>query len=336
VERIFVLAGRFQTKTIKIMKRFFIFFSLIFLVFACKDEALAPIFTFEDSIKGAYVRLVELQTNLEIDLANFASSQLVFEVEFVDIEQGNTIEEYDIFVSFEDNTPVNGDFSKSEVTLKSFTSADFTTNARGFQGMELTLTATEVASALGLSQNDLRAKDRFRFTSVIRTSEGRVHNADNSSAAVNGDAFQGFFRFDAAITCPLSDDFFTGPYKMSYVMAPNGPFGQVFGDEAPTVTLETVAGSSTKRRFQISWIPDGAGPFGPNTFEIDFLCDEVQVTDYDTGATCGGGSVTIVQGDVTSFDLSDDSEVTINLIEYDSDGGCGVEPIPFTIKLTKQ
>jgi hypothetical protein len=317
------------------MKRFLIFFSLLFLVVACKDEALAPIFTFEDSIKGAYVRLVENKNDPVFDLANFGSSQYGFVVEFVDIEQGATIEEYEIFVAFRDNTPENGDFTKSAASVKSFSSADFSTNERGFVGMEVTITATEAASALGLNVNDMSASDQFRFTSAIRTNAGRVHTGENSTAAVNGDAFQGHFNFTVSLACPVSDSFMTGTYTVTYEENGESAFGGPVLQAAPfDVTLSVV--SSTKRSFSAIYAEDLG--FGTTvTIEFELLCDKVQTAgNLGTGLGCGGTITLGPADDFGSFDLTDDSEFLISFVEGESDGGCSFSPVRNVIKLTKK
>jgi len=105
--------------------------------------------------------------------------------------------------------------------------------------------------------------------------------------------------------------------------------------EEGTVFVQPVFGSSTKRIFFRSWAPE-LGGFAAPDFIFDFVCENVIVADFGTGLACAGGEITIVQGEPSSFDFSDDSEIILNIIECQTDGGCGISPQPKTIRLTKE
>ena len=299
---------------------------------SCADPEKSPIITFDKAGKGAYIRLVKL-TSGEFDLANVASSKYEYEVEFVDIEQGKTVSSFELFATYIDNNPDNGDDSKDQTLYKSFGTGDFSTNTDGFVGLSISIPATDIISKMGLDVNNLKAGDIFKFESVLTTSGGSVHTGANSTSTVNGSAFAGWFDFDAKVTCPLEDTEFAGSYKLTYAAAPTGAYGEIFGEDPGTVTLAPVDGSTTLRKFDIDYLP-GIGPFGI-TVTIDFVCDQVVMPTVDTGVGCGG-SITISQGDVTPFDLEDDSEFVLNMIEFTNDGGCGVDEAPVTITFTKQ
>lgn len=62
-----------------------LFATIILLVSACKDPDLAPISTFGQSTKGAYVRVVE-QSDNTINLDDLDNSGFNYTVEFVDLK----------------------------------------------------------------------------------------------------------------------------------------------------------------------------------------------------------------------------------------------------------
>lgn len=181
----------------------FTFLSAILLtITACRDDDLAPIITFDASEKGAYVRLIE-QNNADFNLFDLDNSVMEFTVEFVDIEQGNLVSEYTIMVEYQDENLDNGDDSKGLVAFRSWTAADFTTNQEGFQGIEnIQIRPSEVFTALGISDENIRSGDRFIFRGNVTTTSGANFSAVNSSATVNGASFRGFFNFTINAFCP--------------------------------------------------------------------------------------------------------------------------------------
>ncbi len=305
---------------------------VVVLCFAsCKDESLTPILTFDKATIGAYPRLVQLTTG-EYDLANISSSALVYEVDFVDEEKGALVTEYVIEGQFIDNTPGN-DVSKENKVFKTYSASEFSASANGNQGITITIPLTEALSFWGLSEDEVNAGDQFSFNTIVVHSDGTRYSASNSSQTVRGSAFQGYFTYNGKLTCPLADDEFSGAYSLSYVGDATAGFGIPFPEG--TVTINTIPGSSTRRSFNLPWAP-GIGGFAVADFIFDFVCETVVVEDFNTGLACAGGGINILQGEPSSFDLSNDSEIILNIIEYQDDGGCGVPPSPKVIKLIKE
>ena len=304
----------------------------VVLCFAsCKDESLTPVLTFDKAKIGAYPRLVELTTG-EFDLANIGSSALVYEIDFVDEENGALVSEYIIEGQFFDNTDGN-DVSKASKVFKTFSASDFSPSEKGNQGISITIPLTEALAFWDLSEDEVNAGDQFSFSTTVVHQDGTSYSAANSSQTVRGSAFQGYFTYNGKLTCPLSDDAFSGAYSLSYEGDAGAGFGIPFSEG--TVTVNTISGSSTRRSFNLPWAP-GIGGFPVADFIFDFVCEIVVVEDFNTGLACAGGSITIVQGDRSTFDLTNDNEIILNIIEYQDDGGCGVNPSPKTIKLTKE
>jgi len=178
-------------------------FAVLLLFFtACRDENLAPIVTFDAAEKGAYVRVVS-QNNENINLFDLTNSVMEYTIEFVDVEQGNLVSEYNLQIIYEDNNPENGDNSKGPVEFRTYAASEFTTNQGGFKGLEnIQITAQQALDAVGIGAEDLLSGDRFRFQGNVTTTAGANYNAANSSAAVNGNSFRGFFNFSLAAFCP--------------------------------------------------------------------------------------------------------------------------------------
>ncbi len=314
------------------MKNKFLMLMVVVLGFtACSDDSLTPVLTFDKATIGAYPRLVELTTG-EYDLDNIASSALVYEIDFVDEDNGNLVTEYIIEGQFIDNTPGN-DVSRESKVYQTFTPSDFSASENGNQGIVVTIPLTEALSFWDLTEDDVNAGDQFSFSTSVVHQDGTTYSASNSSQTVRGSAFQGYFTYNGKLTCPLADEDFSGAYSLSYIGDASAGFGIPFPEG--TVTINPIAGSSTRRSFNLPWAP-GLGGFDVADFTFDFVCEVVVVEDFNTGLACGGGSITIVQGEPSAFDLSNDNEITLNIIEYQDDGGCGIDASPKTIRLIKE
>lgn len=304
---------------------------------SCADEDLGPVLTFDNAIKGAYPRLIDGGAGL-FDLNDLANSSVNYTVEFVDIDKGARVASYIINVRYVDVNPANGDQSKEPQTYATFSQSDFTNSEDGFRSLSVSIPASELLPLLNINVDDMRSGDYFRFETIIEQENGLRHTFDNSSATINGGAFAGFFRWDTRVSCPVPDDRFVGTYLVEYIGDPPAPFGDpTFGVEPGTVTLETVSGSQTLRTFSIEYLPAlGFGVFA--NVEFDLVCDVTVVSSgIGTGLGCGG---TIRLGPNPdkdgSFTFTDDTEIILEMVDFEEDGGCGVDPLPVTIRLTKQ
>ncbi len=319
------------------LKLIILSFSLLF-VFSCADEELGPVVTFDTAGKGAYVRLVEVTSPVDYDLAKFNTTSYDYRVEFVDVEKGNKIEQYEVKVGYQDNTPDNGNVSKSQVVIKSFTKSDFTVNENGNPGVTVSFKLSEVASLLGISESEMSGADFVTFAASVTTDDGDTFSAANSSAAVNGAAFKSHFAWTVKLNCPLEDSQFSGTYVLSYVQGGDSPVGgvKVFGEEGQEFNVEVV--SKTKRRITVTYIPDlGIGNTAvPLNFE--FVCTiVVPDNNQGSGLRCGSG---ILFGqprgpELATFDLNDDSSFDLALIE-DVTNDCGAGSNFVIMRFTKK
>ncbi len=304
----------------------------LFIFSSCADEELSPVITYEKAEKGAYPRLVELIQG-EYDLADIPGSAFSYEVEFVDEQQGDLVGQYDIYVRYTDNDASNGDNSKAQKLYASFSSSEFNDNDRGFKGLDISLPFTDVAAALGVDVNTISPGDVFNFATEVIKTDGAKFTAANSSSAVRGSAFQGFFNFNANATCPISNDLFVGSYALTYDDV-SGGWGESITEG--TVTLGLVQGSTTRRQFSAIFLPTIAPTDA--TFVLEWVCDIVKLVNYDSGLSCGGPSIQAVNTfDGVEFtqpaDILDDSVIIVSYVE---DGGACGYAAGRTMRLTKQ
>ncbi len=311
----------------KFLKRSFLGLALGALAFSCADPDLGPIFTFETLGKGGYARLVQV-TNAEFDLNNLSSTAFEYEVEFVTIDQGKNVASYDVFVSYNGGT---------EVLHVSYGQSDFYDNANGFKGIVVSLPLSDVLNTLGVAQGGLVGGDYIIFNTFVELTDGSRFGQANSTTAVNGSAFQGYFRNRINITCPLDDADFVGLYDISYddPNVADGGFGVPFPDGVAELSL--VSGSTTKRNVTAPGGGEFAWYFGftYDVGEVEFVCDLTLLSNgFDTGAGCGGGSIDVANNGSGTFTFGDDG--TFRIAVSEDDGGCGYSDKEFDIIFTKQ
>jgi hypothetical protein len=324
---------------IKMNKLLIILISGLMVMSSCKDESKAPIITFDQAGKGAYVKLINVNEGIDgFNLSQFSSSAYDFDVEFVDIEQGDLVASYTIYASYV-SSPFSSTPNVAEQLYLTKDAGSFTESERGFKSTNVRIGLADVAGKLGLTESQLGGADAFNFRSEIVLNDGSVFQASNSSAAVNGSAFAGHFDFSVKLSCPLSDDKFVGNYTLTHVSG-EYPFGLFTfnGVDGSTVTLTKVTG--TKRKFGYRWQNGvlGADDSPLRDFIFDIVCTIVVPDDNQgTGIGCGG-SITLgsQNGAFGSVNVADDSSFIIDLNEWVSDGGCGVPVIPIKIRLDKQ
>ena len=308
---------------------------LFLFMTSCKDDTKAPIITFDQAGKGAYVKLLNVTAGQDgYDLSLFSSTTYDFEVEFVDEQQGDLVATYTTYVSYK-SSPFSTTPDVPEVLFATVDAGSFGESERGFKSTSLSVPLSTVAGLLNLTADDLGGADVFQFRSEIILQDGSVFQASNSSAAVNGSAFAGHFNFSVKLSCPLPDSDFVGAYTLTHVSG-DWAFGVApFESDPLDVTLEIV--NSTKRKFSYEYIADLGVGAGDVDFIFDIVCkiivpDEAQ----GTGLGCGG---TIRLGpnpdSFGSVDITDDSSFVIDLIDWADDGGCGVPEIPLTIRFDK-
>ena len=316
---------------------------LVLSIGSCADEELSPIVTQDALLFGAFPRLVELRTG-EYDLNDLENSTYDMEVDFVDNAEGEDIAEYRLYVVFDDNTTGSGrpDYSSDEVLVRSYTPTDFRAGPNGNLGVDVSIPFTEVAQLADVPLDSIFAGDRFQFRAEVEKEDGRVFSSSNSTPAITN-AFGGIFDFNVNATCPLPDDRYSGEYRVTYgtIYDQFDLFGepvQALGNPPLdlVVTLELVAGSTTRRTFNVGTYANPGYAFATGPTTLDFACDRVTSTAIDSGAGCGDGTIAATQPSADPFNFSDDSSFTINFIDFgETDGGCGVAGLPFSLVFTK-
>lgn len=308
---------------------FYLIFIALLIPLSCQDEELSPIAIPEKLQKGAFPRILA-ETAREFNIRDLTNAKYEYTVDFKDVSGGKEITQYDIYVQYRDNT--GGTSSKPEKLWKTFKPENFTPQSTGNLGLTVSISFNEMASFLGLTSADVEYGDRFLFRTTVTTKDNIVFGSNNTTPDIPG-ALKGFFDFNIFMTCPLGN-LYKGSYTVTYKTPPSSALGAPFGANPGTVTLN--ATSSSVRTLTLKHL----GTTNV-TLTLTFACNEIRVGTITTSKTCGQGKITIVQDTRTPFSFDDDTTFEINLIDYNTNGGCKdtngnlLQPTPFTLVFTK-
>ncbi len=320
-------------------------FSLVFLFFACSDTDVTTDQVFEDTTTGAILRTLESTTELPIGISD-AGVELLLEVQ--DEEDGDLSDFIEVYASFRHITG-GGANDRDEVLLKTVPNSEWTYGERLPRAL-VTATLPELQAALSLGDDDFTGGDRFIIRVELVFKDGRRFSDYNSSATVLGNLFFASpFVYNANVICPVPEDYFVGSYLMERTSSQEDPFFPTYGQAFSTSgQLVNITANGTERNFEFLFYPEPAGTQPgqtdpgfefPQNMKFTFLCGEIEVLGTAVAGTLGCGTGSIGQATPavpSSYDLSNDQEVIINLLDFEPDAGCETGNYPVTLKFTKQ
>lgn len=191
------------------MKNKYIFITVLFLMalgFSCTDESKYPL-PF-DTINNANAGILKqvTQTSVVFDKTNIPASKYEIVVEANDRDRGKLFTKVELFVSFIDRTPGNGNSSKDEVLLKTYQASEFVADATtGLPRLTISVTAPETLTALGLvAATDLDGSDQFFFRQAMHFPDGNIYTSTNVNTAISslGGVYKSPFGNVVAVVCP--------------------------------------------------------------------------------------------------------------------------------------
>lgn len=248
---------------------------MVLFMLGCADPDLAPIITFDQAGKGAYVRLIEESDKLIniLDDNTIANSTYIYTVEFVDINQGALVTSYDLVLTYR-NAVTN---ETTNFPFRSYSADQFEDFASGFKGLSnIEVTASELISLAGLTNADINPGDQFQLDGTVTLQDGSTFAFDNSTGAVNGPSFSGHFRYILPAGCPsdLTGEF---PFVATDFWC-NG------GGANGTTTITALGGGSYTFD-DWSWGGYGAcyggGTNSGGTLAFSDVCTQISFTGFD-------------------------------------------------------
>lgn len=180
------------------------------LVSSCRDFV-DPNIPYSEFDNGTYLRTIRTASASSVapslTFNFFALNSAKFEATFeiVDNNLGGTLDNVTFSVRHLRIGATGQVYTPSQPRLlKTLSSSDFTSNAESkFPRATVSITAAEVAAAVGLSFDQLEGGDFFDISAELTDSKGRVFNADNASPDVRGGFFYDSpFLYRVGVVCP--------------------------------------------------------------------------------------------------------------------------------------
>lgn len=220
--------------------------------------------------RGAILRTISADP-LNFDLRD-ADRPWNVEVEMEDNNQGNLLDKVEVFVTFFDNTPENGDNPVGKSLVKTIQASDFATGVNDLPRSAFSVTLPEATAAAGLTEDQVEGGDVFRVELELNLTDGRVFTKDDVNGGVAGGSFfRSPYQYRLTIVgCPprpgtyiieMTDDFGDGWQTTN---ADDGPGIQVFGDG---VLLAELGICTSYTSAQDAWCV-GSGSAATDSFQM--------------------------------------------------------------------
>lgn len=307
------------------MKKVFFLLGIVTSLLSCEDSEENAIIEVFEADNGAILRTLEF-TNSEF-FVNTPESTFSLALEEQDEEDGDLLQDIDVYVSFADNTSDGTiDLSTQEQFLRTIEINEFSRNAMNLPQTQLEFVYSELLEATGLDINQVSCGDQFNIRLVVNLKDERSFTMTNANSNILN--FQGFFSSPYCYTInvvePISQNRFTGTY--SYESIQDGPFGPTFGE--PRLIDIRVGHSPNVRVFEAKHIR--SHPFNelPYPYEFTILCDGVIMEKNQITTVLGGcvGPMSLLgPGDeIAPIDVNNDIAFELWFVEgYNGfDGNC--------------
>ena len=316
------------------MKRLTVFFIIIIAtISSCKEDDKLIFEEITDNVGTAGgLRTIEV-ISPSIDLNDLANSRFEVEVEEWDDEDGNLLDNVDVFVEFQDFTPDNGDSSKSEVLFNTIEKSEFTDGPDGLPRTTISVSASSLISLFGLDPSaDIDGGDVFRIRLSLNLTDGSIFSSDNLEGNITGVFFNSPFSYPANVVCELDESLFSGTYNMEFV---SGTFSAGFGtsDAYSSGEVNIIANSGTQRVVQNTiYLPAFGGFAGSITF--DLVCGRIIVPNQTAAAACTTSIQQASGENVATFDPTNDSEFLL-IFNDELTSDCGAPTYEVILRFTK-
>jgi hypothetical protein len=172
-----------------------------FLIASCGDPELR-FQSYEETEHGAFAR--NLGYSGTFLLQDVAGSSIDGTVEFYDDNDGKNVASYSWTVQFRANGGGNGGVDIPAVSLKTYTSDQFTPSNQvpSLPSVSYSLGMQEALDALGLSATDITGGDQFRMEATVTLKDGRSFGQGNTGGnLISQGPFKALVRISANVVC---------------------------------------------------------------------------------------------------------------------------------------
>ncbi|MEP0263465.1 hypothetical protein [Dokdonia sp.] len=326
------------------MKNIYLVLLLLLGFISCNDDEKAVDIVFEQAQVGAILRTQSVE-NLTFDTSALQRS-IQFTLEYQDGQETSLFSDVEVFISFVDNTPENGDDSRSAQNFRVLTDQDFTEGINGLPITDVTVTTQELLDAFGFSTSQVTCTDRFIIDLQLNLTDNRSFTHANSIGPIISfaGALSSPFTYDIYVVDGIDDESFTGNY--SYTSIEDG-----FG--GPTIITPAILEISTSRPnarsfeiFRDQQQTVTGGVLVRSEVEFTIACDQIILTRYvRSSIVCSSeveGDVHVLLGpDINlnnTANPNDDTVFNLRFLEAfeGNDGFCNWPLTPSEVRFSKQ
>jgi hypothetical protein len=181
------------------LNKIFVLLVAFSLMQSCETDDKTIDDVFNNVERGAVLRTIAVP-NATFDFYN-TSSEWVVSLEAQDIEDGNLLNDINIYSAFVDDGNI-----ETEVLVKTISASAFSTGPFGFPRGDVSVSLQEVLDAAGLQIGDYDSGDSFnvRLESVLK--DGRTFTSTNTAGTITGGSFYSSpFQYSVQFFCELQD-----------------------------------------------------------------------------------------------------------------------------------
>lgn len=209
-------------------------FILSLLVLSCEgsktiDEVFATV------TRGAVFRALDIESSS----FNLFDPSSVFSItaEVEDHENGELLDNVEVYIAFVDNTEDGTDYSVEEQLFTTLERNMFTTGSNGLPTTSFSISLSEISAALNVAPENYTGGDNFTVRFELRLTDGRRFSSDNVGATVSGGSFfRSPFIYSVNVNCvPLI------PVEGEYTIAFTDTYGDGWDGAFITVIIDGVS-----------------------------------------------------------------------------------------------
>ncbi|MEP0264474.1 hypothetical protein [Dokdonia sp.] len=322
----------------------YIFIGAIFIGFsACEeddgDENITVLV--QDTVEtGAVLRTIQIISNeLPIGLDAGFSVQ----IEEQDELGGDLLQSVDVFATFADNSPDDGDTTGanfSEFSLGTIDATEFTDDQPfGLPRVTLSYSSDVLNAGAGVTPDQLFGGDTYTVRLSLNLTDGRVFSVNNAGGIITGGFFNSPFQYAVTVTCPVDAAYAVGNYALDVTTGVFPDFGATQDFTEATYSVTAGTGDTERIVNDVPFLPEFGDFVGPITFNL--VCGQTILPNQALGGGVGCGGA--IQGDSMgtdfgAYDPADDSVFTIGFIITAGDSGstCPSAPYSSVLTLTRQ
>jgi len=322
---------------------------LCLLLVSCNNDDKTSEFIEAEVESGAFIRTVAFN-NSDLVLDDPASTFSVL-LEVQDEQEGQLVQNIEVYASFADQNNDNGNQGTSEVLVKIIEPDTFTIGPDNLPQTSLELSYAELVAATNVQADLILCQDQFLLRLVLNLNDGRTFSTNNGSSSVViafDTLFSSPFCYTLNIVPSIAPDLFVGEYQYESII--DGPIGPTFG--LPNTVNIRVGESPNTRVFEANYIVSRLNE-PPRTFRFVVGCDEIlfrknQLSSFfswcRSGSPEGGfsfGGPPILFGPDSSnaaVNTEDDSTFELHFVEgfLGWDGDCNFGETSVKLLFTKQ